>query len=173
MLEQKYIKRFWTKVDKGDANSGCWVWCAGKHGHGYGMFYTGRKIKKGQAEFAHRVAYEIANGVFDYSLHVLHTCDNTSCVNPTHLRLGTHEENMKDRDSKGRNKPRIIYSQDVIDAILSAHPCLKHLEVSALLGVPAPYISRLRRGVCTGRGKAKYPNEYYKQHKNRKLGENK
>ena len=34
----------------------------------------------------------------------MHTCDNPHCINPEHLKLGTHKENMADRQCKGRTK---------------------------------------------------------------------
>jgi hypothetical protein len=33
----------------------------------------------------------------------MHTCDNPRCVNPTHLKAGTWDENNKDRVAKGRS----------------------------------------------------------------------
>lgn len=66
---------------------------------GYGMM---RDVDK--ARLAHRVAYEIYNEKIPESMEVLHSCDNPSCVNPMHLRLGTHDDNMKDMVAKGRGR---------------------------------------------------------------------
>jgi hypothetical protein len=52
--------------------------------------------------YAHRVAYQVAYGPFDPRLHVLHHCDNPTCVRPDHLFLGTQADNNMDRDMKGR-----------------------------------------------------------------------
>lgn len=69
----------------------------GKNGYG-------QKKYRGKVVAAHRLAYALANGldVFTMSGSVLHSCDNPVCVNPKHLRLGTHVENMRDRSERDR-----------------------------------------------------------------------
>lgn len=89
--------RFARKV-KIDARSGCWIWTASKCGDGYGYFRINRKTVK-----AHRASYQLFKGD-PKGFYVLHTCHNASCVNPNHLKLGTHEENMQDLVKSGRRK---------------------------------------------------------------------
>lgn len=89
------MKRFFDKVDK---TEGCWFWKAARRGK-YGVFeYKGKTID------AHRVSWEIHNGIIPEKLYVCHTCDIPLCVNPDHLFLGTHSENMIDAYKKGRLK---------------------------------------------------------------------
>lgn len=76
---------------------GCWVWTGSKDIDGYGSLRDGHKIKR-----AHRVSWEIHNGPIPEGLAVLHKCNNPSCVNPEHLKLGDHTENMQDRKRNGR-----------------------------------------------------------------------
>lgn len=65
----------------------------------------GQKKYRGKVVAAHRLAYAKANGldVFTMGGCVLHSCDNPLCVNPEHLRLGTHKENMRDMVQRRRN----------------------------------------------------------------------
>lgn len=71
------------------------------HKDGYGLFFINYKNY-----LSSRVAYRVFKGVDPASSHVLHECDNPSCVRPDHLFLGTHQDNMRDRGLKGRtNKP--------------------------------------------------------------------
>lgn len=51
---------------------------------------------------APRVSYALHNAVDPGTWDVLHTCDNPSCVNPKHLKLGTPKDNMRDCIDKGR-----------------------------------------------------------------------
>lgn len=72
-----------------------WAACRDKDGYGIRRF-DGRK------QPAHRVAWQLAHGAIPAGLFVLHSCDNPPCVNVRHLRLGTHLDNMRERDAKGR-----------------------------------------------------------------------
>lgn len=80
------------------APSGCWQWTGAKL-KGYGLI----RVKSGEPpRRAHRVSWQLFRGPIPAGLHVLHWCDNPSCVQPFHLFLGTHQDNMRDRDAKGR-----------------------------------------------------------------------
>ena len=77
----------------------CWEWLGAKDGNGYGFVTSG-----GKRIFAHRLSFLIAHffEIDTMQLLVCHTCDNPSCINPAHLFLGTHLDNMRDKESKGR-----------------------------------------------------------------------
>ena len=82
-----------------DEVTDCWVWQAGKNNIGYGMIRDNKRMRT-----AHRVSYEEHIGKIPAGMLVLHSCDNTKCCNPNHLRLGTHKDNTRDMISKGRNR---------------------------------------------------------------------
>lgn len=84
-------ERFWEKVTKSPI--GCWLWQGHISRLGYGKF---------MGKHAHRIAWSLTNGSIPDDLDVCHHCDNTMCVNPEHLFLGTASDNMKDCVSKGR-----------------------------------------------------------------------
>lgn len=82
-----------------EPNSGCWLWTGSLNRFGYGKFYA-----RGASWLAHRFSYELRIGPVPEQLHVCHKCDVTQCVNPDHLFLGTHADNMRDKSLKGRSR---------------------------------------------------------------------
>lgn len=97
-------ERFWAFVDRPDEEPDtCWTWTGTTTWRGYGSFdRTG----------AHRVSYWLATGDEPGPMVVMHRCDNPPCVRPSHLRLGTHQDNMADMKAKGRSHREFVVTDD-------------------------------------------------------------
>ena len=94
--DAEFEVHFWSCVEK---TENCWEWTAGLDGRGYGAIW-----RRGRKRRAHRIAYELVNGPIEDSLLACHHCDNKKCVNPAHIFVGTHVDNMQDWTKKGKNK---------------------------------------------------------------------
>lgn len=101
-----------------DPKTGCWLWTKTVTNGGYGIIGVGGL--RGSMRPAHRVSWCLFHGDIPDGLHVLHRCDVPSCVNPDHLFLGTHQDNMNDKMSKGRwkgGRPRKIAKSTTTDTV--------------------------------------------------------
>lgn len=128
--------RFWSKVER-KSDGECWPWVGALTKRGYGSV----KIQGGSF-MPHRVSFAMDAG--DPATQVVcHKCDNPRCVNPSHLFLGTQQDNVKDAISKGRffipsgskgdkNPSRKLTSFDV--------PVIRGMKSS---GVSTPFLAEL------------------------------
>jgi len=81
-----------------EVESGCWEWQGGKSGKNYGSICI-----NGKNWLAHRLSYNTLVGLIPKGKHVLHNCDNPPCINPSHLYIGTAQDNMNDKYARGRS----------------------------------------------------------------------
>lgn len=135
--------RFWKRVDiKGPDD--CWEWLGPLRGKGYGYLgIDGKKIK------ANRFAWIITNGPIPEGRLVLHKCDNTKCVNPSHLYLGSHADNVSDRCARyegmiGRGSR--FNEEDIQRIKLLYSKGITQRKIAQELNVSQPYISLIIHG---------------------------
>ena len=95
-----YLQEIFLERLHREEGSECWWFLDGEAvGRGYKYISW-----QGRGLMAHRFAYELFIGEIPDGLLVLHSCDTPPCVNPAHLRIGTHAENVKDLYSRGRHR---------------------------------------------------------------------
>lgn len=145
--------RFAARVDKTPGlgpQGDCWVWTGSVDTGGYGQMR-----RDGKTVRVHRVAWEIVNGPVPvmpghHGVCVCHMCDNRRCVNPAHLFLGAHADNMYDAKSKmkfsrptGETSPRSKLTDSVVRAIRRDARSLK--LIAAQYGISQTTASGVRR----------------------------
>lgn len=138
-------ERFWSKVSRGD---GCWLWLASCDTNGYGMF----GVSRGKTRKAMRIMWEWANGrMLEAGECVMHSCDNRRCVNPSHLSVGTHAENMRDmslrgRSARGERSSRAkLTSGDVVEIRRLKATGMSSRDIAAMFGVTYGPIDQIVR----------------------------
>ncbi len=133
--------RFYAKVGP-RLPTGCMEWQACKSPNGYGLI-TGRRGNKHRNVLAHRAAWMLVHGDIPDGMVIMHACDNPSCVNHEHLRLGTQKDNIADMIAKkrqGRSPLQKLFPAD-IDAIHKMRSeGLTHRAIASRLGVSSSRI---------------------------------
>jgi len=137
-------QKFWHYVKTG-AEKECWEWLGYKDKDGYGKMRTGNTNQA-----AHRISWQIHNGEIPTGQMVLHKCNNPSCINPSHLYLGDHLQNMQDRLNSGHypkneDHPNVKFPDDIVEQIRKSNKTYK--ELSQQFNISASQISNIKRGV--------------------------
>ena len=136
-----------------EPNSGCWLWMGTMITGGYGAVRVDNKLIG-----AHRHSYEKFKGEIPEGMHVRHRCDMPCCVNPDHLILGTHADNMQDKKKRGRVKGCVVDSdgEKNVNAKLTVSDVRKmrrmysggtmnQYELADHFGVSQPVVSQIVR----------------------------
>jgi hypothetical protein len=129
-----------------DSERGCWLWTGSTINSGYGQFRA-----PGGMRLAHRVAFEAFNGPIPSGMHVCHRCDVKRCVNPEHLFLGTHADNMADKVAKGRQQHgQTSSAAKLTDADVAAIKALRGVktqrETAKQFNITQGHVARIQTG---------------------------
>jgi hypothetical protein len=141
---EREIQAIYARAAETPDPSHCWEWPGSLNARGYGA------RKESGEHLAHRITWVIANGPIPEGLFVCHICDNPPCVNPAHLFLGSHRDNMRDMARKGRaigGTPYKLTASDVREMRdLRAHGW-SFRQIGAAYGVSGHYVG----AICAGR----------------------
>jgi hypothetical protein len=146
-------ENFFAHCDLSGGPDACWPYLRSKNRLGYGRVWV-----DGRCHEAHRHAYSLVKGPIPQgdngkSLLVLHDCDNPSCCNPAHLKVGTHQDNANDRESRNRgNQPKgernahsKLTTKDVV-FIRRCRDIYNTSEMARMLGVNRSLIAKVLCG---------------------------
>ena len=127
----------------------CKLWPLHKNKKGYGQRYYKRKMW-----LTHRAEWDKQNGTIPNGIHVLHHCDNRACYEITHLFLGTNQDNVDDKVSKGRQhkpigdkNPQRKLTSEQVKEIREKYATGKYLQtyLAVIYGVTNTNISEIVR----------------------------
>lgn len=145
---EKEIERFLSRVDK-KSESECWIWAGRTNPDGYGQFDC-----RNSTVPSHRYMWSMLNGEIPQGMVICHRCDNPKCVNPSHLFLGTVQDNVRDRDMKGRqadhagtkNGRAVLDENGAIKVKELRKSGLTYKDISTEMGVSVGCVSHILNG---------------------------
>ena len=140
--------RLFNRVFK---TASCWLWQGSKQRMGHGQIANGSFSKdkpRNKLLMAHRVAYELYHGPIPPGMCVCHRCDVPSCVNPSHLFLGTKSDNSADMKAKGRQKrgaqlPQTKLTEADVRAIRASADTYK--KIAERFGVASSHVCNIKK----------------------------
>ena len=142
--KQKMRQRISEKSEI-DEKTQCWNWKKYKNKDGRGYCHFNNKTI-----MASRASYLSFIGEISENLEVCHKCDNPSCVNPEHLFIGTHKDNIEDRDLKGRGargeKLGKLKEQDILEIRNFREKGFSQQKIADIFKVRQTTISRILLG---------------------------
>jgi hypothetical protein len=110
----------------------------------------GRLKIKGVKVLHNRYVYSVKYGIPLADMegkHVLHICDNPGCVNPAHLLLGTHADNMADSADKGRKRGELAGRAKLTEEqVLAIRADLQtaYKDIAAKYGIVVPTVKDIK-----------------------------
>ena len=143
---QNKLERFLSLIHNTSKPDACWIWKAGQ-ACGYGKFWM-----DGKTISAHRASYLLHHGEIPPHLIVRHTCHRPLCVNPSHLKLGTHADNMQDMVSSSRslsgeaNGASILKEAQAIEIINQAKAGKKIRTIAREMNISRSTVRNVAKG---------------------------
>lgn len=106
-----------------DTATGCWQWISSTSKPWKQYDYSnGEFVLKGRKMKAHRMAWSIYRGEIPVGGYILHRCNNGLCVNPDHLYIGDHQQNMLDMMKSNRCGTSKLTPEQVLKIRASSEP---------------------------------------------------
>lgn len=132
--------------------TGCWIWTKtwtylNQKRVSYGSLHVGEHINTYRQMPAHRYSYFLHTGKMPTKdQHVMHKCDVGVCVNPEHLMLGTHAENMADMANKNRVvAPVKLSGEQAQEARKLRESGMTVRSIATIYGMSESHMSRILR----------------------------
>lgn len=139
-------ERHASQVDHSAGLFGCWIWSGNDRPDGYGIM-TVTRDRKSKTVTAHHIAWSLANAgqPVPRGKMILHTCNNSKCQNPAHLRIGTQVQNMADRKAAG-NVGRRLTRDEILGIAAMGRKGSKPAEIAKFYGVNNTTARNILRG---------------------------
>jgi hypothetical protein len=119
-------------------DSSCRLWTSYVSSKNYGIITIDKKQR-----LAHRLSYEEFVGPLPKGAFVCHSCDNPLCINPEHLFLGSHSDNMKDMSLKVRHRSAKITPEQALEIRAATGTST---SLAAKYGLSVSHVKQIRAG---------------------------